>query len=157
MKVLVTGANGFVGQELVKALMSGGHAVDALDLADTGCLSEQGVSHFYTQDISVPFLLNDTWDVVFHLAAYNVTHVGDAAAGMYQRINVNGTENVIKGAPADKFVFLSTVKVYERRAGVVDESGSLAPKGLYEKSKIEAENVCRQLIDPACLVIIRSV
>lgn len=155
MKVLVTGANGFVGRELVAALILAGHVVDALDLADAGGLTDKGVRRFYAQDISVPFFLKDPWDAVFHLAAYNVTHVGDAQAGLYQRINVDGTRHVIQGVNAGKFIFLSTVKVYERRAGLIGEDGVLAPSGLYEKSKAEAEQMCRALIDPARLVILR--
>ncbi|MFH0754641.1 MAG: NAD(P)-dependent oxidoreductase [Candidatus Omnitrophota bacterium] len=157
MKILVTGANGFVGRALVKALVLAGHVVDALDRCEDGFWKDQAIRHFYVQDITVPFMLNDAWDVVYHLAAHNVTHVGDATGEMYERINVKGTAHVIKAAPAGRFIFLSTVKVYERHAGAIDESGALAPVGLYERSKLEAENLCRQLIAPENLVILRSV
>jgi UDP-glucose 4-epimerase len=157
MKALVTGANGFVGRALVRALVADGHEVDALDVVDVGVLADFNIHHFYAQDISVPFSLKDTWDVVFHLAAYNVTHVGDALEGVYRKINIDGTQHVINGVKADRFVFLSTVKVYARHAGVIDEMAELSPAGLYEKSKLAAEDVCRKIVPSDRLIILRSV
>lgn len=157
MKILVTGGNGFVGQALVHALVRGLHEVYALDLKDEGYFKNDSIHGFYGQDIGEPFRLGKHFDFVFHLAAYNVTHVGDAAAKTYRRVNVGGTKHVLEAMAADHFVFLSTTKVYQRAPGVIDEDSLVAPMHPYEQSKLQAEDFCRQSFTGKSLTILRSV
>ncbi|MBF0595548.1 MAG: NAD(P)-dependent oxidoreductase [Candidatus Omnitrophica bacterium] len=157
MKILVTGANGFIGRRCVTFLVAGGHEVDALDLADAGLFKGCGVHRFHVCDIALPFTLPGTFDAVVHLAAYNVTHVGDTDASIYARVNVDGTANVLSGVNARRVVFLSTTKVYAQNDRVITESCPLDPQADYEKSKRQAEELCRRECQDRELVILRSV
>jgi len=140
MKILVTGANGFIGRSLSTRLKARGHQAVAL-----------------SQDISKPFSLNDRFDLVIHLAAYNITHVGDKDTGLYTAINVDGTQHLLQAVHAKKFIYLSTTKVYKNEGLPLTENSPLAPQGVYEQSKLKAEEVCRSLLKKESLVILRSV
>ncbi len=142
-KILVTGANGFIGKVLCRRLIELGHEVSALTRE--------------AQDITKPFALKDEFDFVFHLAAHNITHVGDKGADLYHLINVEGTRNVLKAAKAKHFVFLSTAKVYLAEGKPVTEDSPLLPLKEYEKSKLAAENVCTDILDSKDLLIFRAV
>lgn len=157
MRILVTGGNGFVGKPLVSSLVREGHAVSVLDLADSGKFTDIPIYNFIAQDIAKPFHLPDKFDFLFHLAAHNVTHVGDTAGEMYQAINVQGTKHVVQGTAADSLIFLSTTKVYRRVPGVIDERCPAEPIGHYEQSKLLAEEVCRDSFVGKSLTILRSV
>lgn len=154
MKILVTGANGFVGKILVRRLAGKGHRVFALDRSQAG---GSPAVEFYEQDIGVPFQLSEGFDFVFHLAAHNVTHVGDRGAGLYEQINVRGTENVLNAARCRNFVFLSTAKVYKNDGKPVAEDAPLLPLNAYEKSKLAAEAVCAKVFKGKNLCVFRSV
>ena len=105
MKILVIGANGFVGRVCVATMLARGHEVDVLDLADFGYFNGTGIHRFHTCDIVTPFTLTESFDALVHLAAYNVTHIGDTEASMYTRVNVDGTANLLSGVCARRFVF----------------------------------------------------
>lgn len=153
-KILVTGANGFVGQVLCRRLIKLGYPVYGLDRS---ACAVTGLTHFYQQDITQSFTLNEDFDFVFHLAAYNVTHVGHQSAQQYQTVNVLGTQNVVAAVKAAHFVLLSTSKVYLACGKMIDEDAPLLPLQEYEKSKLAAEEVCRKKFDNHSLVIFRSV
>ena len=97
--VLVTGANGFVGRALVQRLIASGHKVSALDTAPDPA-PPPGLQRFYPQDIGLPFEIAEPFDFVFHLAARNITHVGAVDYAELQRVNVTGSENVLRAVAA---------------------------------------------------------
>ena len=130
MNILVTGANGFVGKHLCLALQFAGHQVSASTSRDL--------------DITKPFKMSGHYDYVFHLAAYNITSVGDQNEAMYERVNVQGTKHVLEGIASDHFVFLSTSRIYEHSL-----SG-------YAKSKLAAESICQEYFKGKGLIILRS-
>ncbi|MCB9757526.1 MAG: NAD(P)-dependent oxidoreductase [Candidatus Omnitrophica bacterium] len=153
-KILVTGANGFVGQALCRRLIHLGYSVFGLD-RNSPVIA--GLTHFYQQDITQSFTLKEDFDFVFHLAAYNVTHVGQQSAHQYQMVNVLGTQNVVAAVKTAHFVLLSTTKVYLAQGKIIDEDAPLLPLQEYEKSKLAAEEVCRKELDNRSLVILRCV
>lgn len=140
MNILVTGANGFIGRRLSSRLSSLGRHVVA-----------------FSQDISKPFSLNDRFDFVIHLAAYNITNVGVKDEGLYTAINVDGTKHLLQAVHAKKFIYLSTAKVYKNEGLGLTEDSPVAPQGAYEQSKLKAEEVCRAFLKKESLVILRSV
>src|SRR3569623_121363 len=156
MKFLVTGAIGFVGRYLVEKLICAGHEVDALARSDRGYFKNTALHYFHSFDITHPFSIGDNFDMVIHLAAYNITHVGEISSSIYTEVNVEGTKNVLNGINTRRFVFLSTAKVYQNKEGVLTEESVLGPKQPYEQSKLQAEELCLRLKDQRELVILRS-
>jgi len=154
MKILVTGANGFVGRSLLRKLAGAGADLFALDIAGE---PPAGVKKFYRQDLVRPFELKEDFDFIFHLGAHNVTHVGENAASIYQRVNVDGTVNLLKSCRAGNLVFLSTTKVYRSQGKPLTEDSPLLPLADYEKSKLAAEEVCRREFKGDRLCVFRAV
>lgn len=155
--ILVTGANGFIGKALVNGLDRNQFNVFALDNENRREPNDLPVEKFYLQDITVPFKLDVPFDHVLHLAALNVTHVDAAEYQEYHRVNVRGTENLIKTVHSKNFAFMSTVKVYRRQDGLIDEHSPVKPEGDYARSKLEAEELCRRLFREEGLTVFRAV
>ena len=141
MRVLVTGAKGFVGHHLVAHLVSEGDEVVAVDV-------ECDVS-----DISAvsAVVRSSAPDVVYHLAA--ISHVGDSFADPSNvlRVNTVGTAAVLAAvrehAPQARTVLISSAEVY----GVVkpeelplSELSPTRPVSPYAASKLAAEVVALQ-------------
>lgn len=98
MKVLVTGANGFLGSWLTKSLVEEGHEVTALvrprsDLSDLEGLRVQyahgDVTQAQTLDAAFPGM-----DTVFHLAG--VVAYKKSQRSLMEKVNVGGTQNVVE-------------------------------------------------------------
>ena len=143
MNILVTGANGFIGRRLSSRLING----------------PKGPSRplLLSQDISKPFFIKRPFDFVIHLAAYNITNVGAKDAGLYTAVNVEGTRTFITSCSYERFIYLSTTKVYKNEGLPITEDSPLDPQGAYEQSKLKAEEVCRDHFKKESLVILRSV
>lgn len=157
MNILVTGATGFIGRALIRGLAKSPHHIFGLALGENGRDFDYSlVKDFFVQDISQPFKLSLSFDYVFHLAALNVTHVGKSDALAYQRINVEGTKNLLRAVATKKFVFMSTAKVY-RRQRRIDENSDILPENDYEKTKWMAEELCRRYLKADEVVILRPV
>lgn len=113
-RVIVTGANGFLGSWLVRELLKRGHDVYAL-VRKTSDLSElDGVSPKYVYgDVTDVHSLLTTFadmDAVFHLAGL-IAYKKSERQKM-EKINVDGTSNVIEACRANavkKLIFVSSV------------------------------------------------
>jgi dTDP-glucose 4,6-dehydratase len=155
--ILVTGVNGFVGKALIQKLSNDEYNIYALDIMPPDSFADSKIKRFYQQDLTKPFKLDEAFDFVFHLAAYNVTHVGSANPEEYRKVNVLGTENLLRSANISNLVFLSTAKVYKTEGNLIDEDSALKPMHDYEKSKLESENICRKQFKGENLCIFRSI
>lgn len=114
MKVLVTGANGFLGHWLVKALSEQGLDVDALVRQQSNVSELDGIKcrHVYGDVTDLESLKKVFQDVhtVFHLAGIIGYKPSDRA--LMEKVNVQGTQNVIdavKSAGVKKLIHLSSV------------------------------------------------
>ncbi len=136
MNILFTGANGFLGSNVIPLLVKNEHSVITLSRnnADIKC------------DIAseIPILPENKIDLVFHAAgkAHSVPKNSIEENDFYN-VNAIGTENLCKGLernPPAIFVFVSTVAVYGRDSGEkIDESAELCGMTPYAKSKLMAE------------------
>lgn len=153
MNALVTGANGFIGKSLCKALSEKGYVVSGLDISDE---KPAWCDKYFKADISsldnTLFSACENIDVVFHLAG-KVHALAEIKADneQYKLINTLGTENLLKAAAVKsvrKFVFFSSVKVYgenipglDNHKNPIDEQIETMPDTPYGQSKLDAEKL----------------
>ena len=149
---LVTGAGGFIGSALVKAL--DGHPVRrALRTPSATAQADDFVCGDIGPDTEWQSALRDV-DCVVHLAAR--THVlrentADPLAA-YRSVNVDGTRRLAEQAAAAgvrRFVFLSSIKVNGESTSFrpFSTDDTPAPEDAYGISKLEAENALREIAD----------
>jgi UDP-glucose 4-epimerase len=147
--VAVTGGAGFIGSNVVDALLAAGHRVRVLDGRDPG----RDDVEFHQVDITDVDSLEPAvrgTDATFHLAA--MADVNDIHADPTSAVSVNvlGTVNVLEAArraEAGRVVLASTVWVYGSCTDdVVDEQSSFTldtDRHLYITTKIASEFACR--------------
>ncbi len=140
MKILFTGADGFLGSNVVPILRKKGFEVKTLGLKNCD----------YNIDITKEIEpINETFDLVFHAAgkAHTVPKTKEEEE-LFYKVNLEGTKNIckaIKKSVPKSFVFVSTVAVYGCDAGLnISEEHPLEGQTPYAKSKLLAE---RFLID----------
>jgi len=149
MRILVTGASGFIGKALCRELLARAHTVRAaVRRADPSVAT--GAQEVLVPDIAAEFdrrtLVGDV-DAVVHLAA--VAHRAASDSELH-RVNVDATIRLAEAAAGTvrRFVFLSSVKVHGENSGneAYNEALALRPEDSYGRSKLEAE---RALADVA--------
>ena len=158
MKILVTGAAGFVGRALGERLARDGNepvpAVrQATGLAGEHVVGDMGASTDWT-------VVLNACDAVVHLAArVHVMH--DTAAdplALYRATNTDATLNLARQAAqtgVKRFVFISTIKVNgEGRDEAYRETDTAAPEDAYAISKWEAEQGLWQIAQETGLEIV---
>jgi UDP-glucose 4-epimerase len=156
MDCLVTGGAGFIGSNLVDALLARGDAVTVVDDLSTGrrenldgalAAGAKLVELDIREGEKVAALIRDTAPaVIFHLAAQIDVRKSVADPAFDSSINVGGTANVLEGAReagTRRFVFISTGgAIYGEGDGQqlpLPESAPLAPMSPYGQSKQSAE------------------
>ncbi|MFZ5644545.1 MAG: NAD-dependent 4,6-dehydratase LegB [Bacillota bacterium] len=156
-KVLVTGADGFIGSHLTEKLVHLGAGVTALaqynSFNNWGWLDdlEPAVKkdvHVVTGDIREydnMKLCMKGQEVVFHLAALIAIPYSYRSPAAYVRTNVEGTMNVMQAAldsGVEKVVHTSTSEVYGTARYVpIDENHPLQGQSPYSASKIGADKI----------------
>lgn len=152
-RVLVTGADGFIGSHLVEALLEEGADIRALCQYNSfnywGWLEDIPVNpqlEVVSGDIRDPHFclgLAQDIDIVFHLAALIPIPYSYRAPDSYVDTNVKGTLNLCQAAKISgvkKFIQTSTSEVYGTAQYVpIDERHPLAPQSPYSASKIGAD------------------
>jgi nucleoside-diphosphate-sugar epimerase len=153
MRILLTGASGFVGSATLRCALAAGHDVRAV--VRRGVAPDPPVHVVRIADLA-PYpgwrqALEDV-DAVVHLAArVHVMH-GRAADSLaaFRAVNVEGTRqlaNAAVEAGVDRFVFVSSVKVHGETSHDVPLTADspMAPADAYGRSKAEAEDALREI------------
>ncbi len=152
-KILVTGADGFIGSHLVEALLARGYSVRALACYNSfnswGWLEDVGRREgleVVSGDVRDPLFchhLVEDMDAVMHLAALIAIPYSYQAPDSYVDTNIRGTLNMCNAARAHKikkFVHTSTSEVYGTARYVpIDEAHPMQPQSPYSASKIAAD------------------
>ena len=159
--VLVTGATGLVGFNIVRSLLARGRPVKALvrdpqrarGVLPRECTLVRG-------DVTDKSTLEGAMrgcDVVYHAAGLPEQWFRDP--GVFQRVNVVGTRNMVEVAlrlGLRRFVYTSTIDIFDAKTGeIFDESRVAdAPKGThYERSKQDADRVVTEAIQHGLMAV----
>jgi nucleoside-diphosphate-sugar epimerase len=148
VKVLVTGANGFVGSRLAQYLSEQGCEVRAMVRSGSDRSLMEGIScEIFEGDIRDREAVDravDGCEKVFHIAAL----FRQAAHGeeMFKEVNVQGVENVLDAASRHKVnhvIHCSTIGVLGsvKPNHLADERTPFAPSDAYQRSKMEGEQL----------------
>ena len=140
MNVLVTGADGFVGRHLVRALRARGDVVEAC-----GGPGNPGMLEITDAAAVLRRIRRFAPDAIFHLAGVSSVAWSHQHPEETHRVNVEGTANVldavVKAAPGARILLVGSGEEYGRleEGTPAAETTPLAPLSPYAASKAEAE------------------
>jgi len=170
-KILVTGADGFIGSHLVETLVEQGYSVRAfvlynsfnslgwLDSFDQSIIDQIEV---FTGDIRDPYGVKKACQdchSVLHLAALIGIPYSYHSPDTYVDTNIKGTLNILQAAKEldlQKVVITSTSEVYGTAQYIpIDESHPLQPQSPYSATKIAADQLALSFFNsfelPVCI------
>ena len=143
MRILVTGAAGFIGGNLVPALVDGGHDVYAL-VRDASAYQPPTGASVVGCDLARPLerAFLPRVDAIVHLAQANVPFP-DSATELY-RVNTASTQELLDHARrtgAARFLYASSASVYGLGDRPFREDGPLSADDFYAVTKLNAEQL----------------
>jgi UDP-glucuronate 4-epimerase len=166
MRILVTGIAGFIGSHLATRLLARGDTLVGLDAFDetlySAALHERNLGQ-----IGAPFelvrgsfldgellqtLFAQPLDMVVHLGALAGVRPSIAQPGRYQRVNIEGTLNLLEACRAHgikRFVFASSSSVYGAHSPVPfrESDPAVRPASPYAATKRAGELLCSNYSD----------
>jgi NAD dependent epimerase/dehydratase len=154
-KVLVTGADGFIGSHLVEMLVANGYIVRALAqynsfnnwgwLDEVDTINEIEIISGDIRDSHFCKKITKNVDLIFHLAALIAIPYSFSAPESYIDTNIKGTLNICQAAKENggiQVIHTSTSEVYGTAQYVpIDENHPLQPQSPYSASKIAADAI----------------
>ena len=152
-KILITGADGFIGSHLTEMLVAKGYKVRALSqynsfnnwgwLENINCKKDVEI---FTGDIRDPNyckVITKDIDIIFHLAALIAIPFSYSAPDSYLETNIRGTLNICQAAKENgisRLIHTSTSEVYGTAKYIpIDENHPLQPQSPYSATKIAAD------------------
>lgn len=140
-KIAVTGATGFIGSKLAIRHLEQGDEVRVLSRRMSGQAGNLEGARYFQGDLTGNADLRDfveDVDVLYHCAG-EIRDTSRMAA-----LHVTGTQRLIDAASGQvgRWVQLSSTGTYgQRRDGVVTESSTLQPRGVYEETKLRSDEL----------------
>ena len=148
-KVLITGANGFLGKYLVSLLLQKGYNVTAVAKGENRLPVKASESfRYYDVDITDDFLLHSVIEkeaphTIVHAAA--MTQVDDCQLNQSacEAVNVRATARLLLSAEAFSrhFIYISTDFVFDGEKGDYKEEDDMSPVNWYGFTKVQAESI----------------
>lgn len=155
--ILVTGATGCLGANLVRALLAAGHSIAALrlinDAGDALADVAEGIEWRVGDLLDAPSLANAMRGIthVYHAAGLALPYERDRLRMM--EVNVKGTDNLLSAAlraGVERVVYVSSIAAVGYPDGIADESmayNGAAIRFSYMHSKYAAEAIAREYAD----------
>ena len=152
-KILVTGADGFIGSHLTEILSAKGYEVKALSqynsfnnwgwLEQVNCKNDIEILSGDIRDSNYCKTITKDVEIIFHLAALIAIPFSYIAPDSYIETNIKGTLNICHAAKENgisRLIHTSTSEVYGTAQYVpIDEKHPLQPQSPYSASKIAAD------------------
>jgi len=144
MKInLITGATGFIGNELARQIEAAGEKVFAMSRKRQEGPWFKFLEQDFSEELDIPDHLLEKVDCVYHLAGIAHAESNEFVWSDYYQVNVKATEQLAElagGAGVKKFIFVSSIKASgDPENECVDEKWKLEPNDDYGKSKWLAE------------------
>lgn len=165
MRILVTGATGFVGREFCRLAVEKGHSLLSLSRHKPSGFSGEILQADLETLPDLSHALEGV-EVVVHLAArvHKMREDASDAEAAYRHANLDVTRHLVEEAiraDVKRFVFVSSIKAQgEHSCGnPLTEQDEPVPKDPYGRSKLEAERALQTLAEAAGMewVIVRPV
>jgi len=152
-KILVTGADGFIGSHLTEILFAKGYKVKALSqynsfnnwgwLDQVNCKNDIEILSGDIRDPNYCKTITRDVEIIFHLAALIAIPYSYLAPDSYIETNIKGTLNICQAAKENgisRLIHTSTSEVYGTAQYVpIDEKHPLQPQSPYSATKIAAD------------------
>lgn len=147
MKVLVTGARGQLGYDVVGELAKRGHTPFAANSDNMDITDSAQVAAVITQEQP---------DAVIHCAAYTAVDKAEEDVRLCREVNAQGTENIAKlcGERGIKMIYISTDYVFDgtgERPWEPDDAVT-QPLNVYGQTKYEGEQAVQRYVDKYYIV-----
>ena len=151
MKVLVTGANGFIGFYIVQQLLEKEFEVVATGRGECRLPFIHPKFRYKAMDFTDPFSIHDVFEeikpeAVIHAGAISKPDECETDQMHAFLVNVEGTVQLLINATDLKcfFVFLSTDFVFDGERGMYSEDDLPNPPNYYGRTKLEAEEAVKE-------------
>lgn len=148
-KILITGANGLLGQKLVEQLVEGGKFM--VIATGKGSCRLNGEGYIYQElDITDPDQVDEVItriapETIIHSAA--MTNVDQCEQNQDEcvKVNVKATEYLVRAAEKTQshFLFVSTDFIFSGEDGPYDEEAEAAPVNFYGETKLAGETLVK--------------
>ena len=141
MRVLITGANSYIGDSFMSYVSNKNYQVDTIDM-----MTKEWIETDFSK-----------YEVVLHVAAIVHKKERDYTNEEYYKINTELAFDVAEKAKCSgvkQFILMSTMNVYGKDVGIISNETSLSPVTAYGKTKLKAEQMIQELCDDSFSVVI---
>ena len=159
MKILITGANGLLGQKLVSILGDSKHSILASGQGDCRILNLPENASYQPCNVTNEEEVKQTWidfqpDAVIHTAAMTNVDECELNPEKCQVQNVVATQNVIQACEmvGAQLIHLSTDFIFDGSSGPYSEMDKPNPISIYGQSKLDAETLVQKASCPWSIV-----
>ena len=146
MKILVTGAKGQLGTDVISALKKTGCGIIPLDLPDGDITDYTGLERIFETEKP---------DAVIHLAAYTAVDRAETERELCRRINSHGTENIARlcGERGIRLLYTSTDYVFGGDGeDFFETEDKKAPLNIYGETKLLGEEAVKEYCEKYFIV-----